>query len=216
MKIKSLLELQDRLDKSLSHRKMELTALHLLINRLENTIEIDTILRASILVMYSHWEGFLKQSSVIYINFVYHQLARGRDFNSNFIALALKKEIKSAGKSKKTSEHTRLVNSFLNTLEQQIRIDCESLIDTESNLSSRVLEELFKTLGIAFDDYWRKKTQMIDYKLLSKRNLIAHGGLDRIELDEYKDIYNFVIESLNKFKTTIEFCATNEAYKNAV
>ena len=105
----SVEQLFAKLDRKHSIRRKELTALDLSIKRADPKTMICTLLRASVPIIYSHWEGFVKESADLYVQHVYSQNKTGSELNTNFIALAVKSNILRAFESKKPSIHEDIV-----------------------------------------------------------------------------------------------------------
>ena len=69
MKIRSSVEANEKLDSEISWRKKEIINLK---NRLSLSSKFDaeTLAKCLILISYSHWEGFVKNASIIYLTYV--------------------------------------------------------------------------------------------------------------------------------------------------
>ncbi len=91
MKIRTVEELQERIDEDFAWRRKELTYL-------ENNIKsskphnIKTDLRAGIVLLYAHWEGFIKSAAENYLTFVASKKLNYDELSHCFVALALLKE----------------------------------------------------------------------------------------------------------------------------
>lgn len=212
MKIRSKTELQDFLDADLSKRKKELTNYKFLV-REARTHQKGALLRAGIPLVYAHWEGFVKYASLAYLDYVARKSPVLKTLKNNFMVLAIREKILSAANSKKTIAHEELLNYLFDNMDKNVTFDPSSVIDTESNLSSSVLKNIMHAVGLAFDDIWEKKIQQIDSKLLKHRNEIAHGELVEITQDLYEELHDFVIVSLEQYKTLIENAAYTSSYQ---
>ncbi|MZP30877.1 hypothetical protein GTO91_14250 [Heliobacterium undosum] len=216
MKIRSQTELQDFLDQSLSKRKRELTTLRFILLQCKRTHERDTLLRATLPMLYAHWEGFIKESSIAYLDYVLRQGIPLGNLTRNFIALTLRGKIVSAGLSKKNQVHKELIDLILDHAKHVASYNPNEVIDTQSNLSSNVLRDIMHTVGINFDNMWQKKVPLIDHQLLKSRNEIAHGELVPVDVTLYEQLHKFVIESLEQYKTALENAVALEAYKHSI
>ena len=98
----SVEQLVEKLDRKHSIRRKELTALDLSIKSADSETTTCTLLRASVPIIYSHWEGFVKESADLYVQHVYSQNKTGSELNTNFAALAVKNRILRAFESKKS------------------------------------------------------------------------------------------------------------------
>lgn len=213
MKIRSQTELQDYLDRTLALRKRELTTLRFIIMQTNREHEKVALLRSSLPMLYAHWEGFIKDSSIAYLEYISRQRLALNTLKPNFVAVTLKEKLMTAGISKKTRIHKEFVDYFLDNFETNVAFNPVSVIDTESNLSSEVLKEIMFTVGLDFDDNWHKKTQLIDHQLLKSRNEIAHGEPVTIDLALFEQLHKFVLDSLEEYKTLIENSVALSSYK---
>ena len=84
-KIRSINELQDALDKDMAWRIKELANIKSILSKSAKFEE--TIVRTGILILYSHWEGFVKNASIAYINFVSSKKLKAQDLTKNFITI---------------------------------------------------------------------------------------------------------------------------------
>jgi type II secretory pathway predicted ATPase ExeA len=212
MKIRSSTELQDFLDADLKKRKRELTSYKFLITD-ARIHEKGPLLRAAIPLVYAHWEGFIKYSSIAYLDYVARKNPVLKTLKNNFMVLAIREKMLSALNSKKTTVHEELLNYIFDNMDKNVTFDPYSVIDTESNLSSIVLKNIMHAVGLDFDDFWEKKVHQIDNKLLKHRNEIAHGELVEITQDLYEELHDFVIVSLEQYKTLIENAAYTSSYQ---
>lgn len=106
------------------------------------------------MLLYAHWEGFIKHTAELYIWFFSQQRGSVADYKSNFIALAFQSRIREAGQSTKMRQHRELVDCFLEGKDISMSgISPENEIRA-SNLSSEVLQEILETIGIEDDNYW--------------------------------------------------------------
>ena len=86
----SVEQLVEKLDRKHSIRRKELTALDLSIKSADTETTICTLLRASVPIIYSHWEGFVKESADLYVQHVYSQNKTGSEINTNFLLWLLR------------------------------------------------------------------------------------------------------------------------------
>ncbi|MBM7866178.1 hypothetical protein GTO89_05505 [Heliobacterium gestii] len=193
-----------------------MTTLRFILLQCKRNHEKETLLRATLPMLYAHWEGFIKESSLAYLDYVLRQRATLENLKHNFIALTLRGKIISAGLSKKNQVHTELIDLILNHSEQVVSYDPNEVIDTQSNLSSNVLRDIMHTVGIDFDSAWKKKAPLIDHQLLKSRNEIAHGELVSVDITLFEQLHRFVLESLEQYKTEIENAAALEKYRSTV
>jgi hypothetical protein len=173
--------------------------------------EKKALMRASTTIIYAHWEGFIKNSSMAYLDYISRLSINLSELTNNFIALALKERITITGRSKRTSPHLDLINDLLINLNQS-SINTGT-IDTNSNLNAEILQDLMTSIGLDFDSYWEMKSPFIDRELVDSRNSIAHGELTEISEEVFNNLYDFVIEAMERFKTSLENAAALKKYK---
>lgn len=212
MKIRSATELQDLLDNSLARRKRELTTLRFQIINCRRNHEQDVLLRTALPMLYAHWEGFIKYTATAYLQYVSRQRIPLRNLRRNFIALACRNEIFTSSQAKKVSLHQQMLEHIFNNLDNALPLYFPESIDTDSNLTSSVLKEIFCTIGIDFDHSWETKIPLIDHQLLKNRNEIAHGELTPVDIETYEQLHSFVILSLIEFKKAIENAVALKIY----
>ena len=101
-KIRTIQDLQDALDKELSWRIFELSHLRKAL-ALPGQKEQASLIRASVAMLYAHWEGFIKQSASYYLDYVNRKGLCANNASDPFIYLWLKKVIGEMAESKSPS-----------------------------------------------------------------------------------------------------------------
>ena len=211
MRIRSLTQLTQYLEEELAWRKRELTTLRFMLGS-PRRHERNFLLRASLCVLYAHWEGFIRAAATGYLSYVATRGLRLRDLKPSFVALGLRSEISQAGQSNRPTIHTALTTRLMLGLSERASIDWESSVETHSNLGSKNFIEILCLLGLDDEEYLLKQ-QLLDQKLLQKRNLIAHGRQTEIELDDYFGLHDEIVQLVEKFRTDVENAAALENYR---
>ena len=212
MKIRNASELSEMLDKASAWRKKEIATLRILIKTQKKPYEREMLRRIAIPILYGHWEGFAKQAATSYLDLVIRQRRPYRELKSNFMAIAIRGKIREAEPSRRISPHITLVDTILDKLDTKINFNSRQIIDTESNLSSGVLKNIFSTIGIPYDSILEGKELLIDGSLLKNRNGIAHGEYIQIDFDTYNQLHQLVVELIDHMKNVIESQARTQAY----
>ena len=163
------------------------------------------------MLIYAHWEGYIKQSSINYLNFINSINILLNKFTTNFIAGAIRNNVIDSGKTKKVPKHIELVESYIKKMSEPIKIPYKSLINTESNLSSKVLLEILITLNLDPAPY-ELKFKLIDNHLLNQRNKVAHGQYLDIDIDIFIKTANETINLLQTFQEQIIDAAKAKRY----
>ena len=212
MNLRSLEELQDVLDRDLSWRKQELTQIKELIDK---ELYTTTLLRAGHAILCAHFEGFVKNASNYYVEFVSAKKFKFKELGNNFLAIKIKNVFKQCNQSEKISVYRNLIDQIENENEMNFNFQYNPnnpIIHTESNPSSEILEEILKSIGIQSDIFENHKTY-IDYRLLSTRHKIVHGEREKLDRKTFIDTYSIIWDLLEKFKLLIIESAEKKDYK---
>ncbi len=202
MKIKSKEELIDIIATDLGWRKKELTTLY---NNVltSNSKNISTALRCGSVMLYAHWEGFIKNSAENYLTYVKFRSLNLNQVNSNILALSLKQKITEFSETRKATKHVEFLEFMQNNLNEKACFSETDSIKTNSNLNSSILKEIFATIGLEITEY-ELKSNLIDKQLLKNRNDIAHGNQPPINKEEYEILHVEIVSMLDNIYT--DFC----------
>jgi hypothetical protein len=203
MNVNTKLKLQDKLDEQLAMRNRELIQLSLLFQTTEQRHEKDIVNRLIIPHTYSHYEGFIKYSSILFLKYTIATYNSENELPDNIYAVSLKESIKKYAKSNYSSEHIKLIN-MIREKPLKIRFNPTAIIDTHENLKSEFLQEIMFICGINYDEYWQEKSFFIDNILLKNRNLISHGELNIIDDETVSECLLNVIDILRNYKQRLE------------
>ena len=211
MSIRTLEHLSDYLSEDLAWRKKELSSLNTMIewNKLNSSKT-----KGSVNLMYAHWEGFSKNASMAYIEFVSNRQLPFKELKRNFLAIYVKKRFHEASSSKKIHAFNEIVDFFLDDLNSKSNLPKSGVINTRSNLSSEVLREMIKVLGLDYTPFLTKEN-LIDIKLLKRRNSIAHGEYLDLDEEEYEQLFRNIILLMDEFRNQVDNSAYLETYKVA-
>lgn len=169
--------------------------------------------RASVVLAYSHWEGFIKEVCSFYLEFVSRKKLKIKELATCFVALSCMKALKEASLTRSPTPYHQLVDFFRENEDDVSRIPYKDVIDTESNLSSDVLFKLSSALGIQLDDAFVLKKQFIDRNLLRTRHEIAHGEKTEVTPVFAQEICEQVDALMQAFKTSVENTALQQLYR---
>lgn len=210
MGIKSVYQLQKKLDNNWAWRKKEIINL-ISLTKFSQNITQNTNIRSGIVLVYAHWEGYIKQSSENYLQFITSQNIQMKKFIPNFIAGAMRNAIVNYGKTKKVSMHTKLIKQLTKKMDEPIKIPYKSLITSQSNLSSKVLFEILLTLDLDPSPY-ELKSKLIDNHLVNQRNKVSHGQYLDIDLEIFLNTTKDIIILLETFRDQLIESAQSEKY----
>ncbi|WP_186013825.1 MAE_28990/MAE_18760 family HEPN-like nuclease [Burkholderia gladioli] len=213
--IRTLDDLLDRIAEELVWRRRELTDIRALVQESTGKLRERVLIRAGVALLYAHWEGFVKAAASYYLEYVAsHRIPYGR-LTPNFVALSLRSKFHELGASQKISSANALADFFCTSLEMQSRVPYKNIVDTKSNLSSKVLQDILATLGLDSTQF-ETRIQFIDASLVSPRNHIAHGESLSLNLNEYLELHDSVITLIETFRNEVENSSTLRRFERAV
>jgi hypothetical protein len=210
MKIRTSENLSETLVNDLRWRRKEISALKSLIYKSISTEQQKVLLRSAIVILYAHWEGFVKLAANSYLEFVALQNIPYNQLSNNFIALAMKDKLDQAKESNKATIYNDVAFFFLTQLGKRSNIKYENRIFT-SNLSSSVLKEIMSMLGLDYS-FYESQENFLDEKLLARRNKIAHGNYIDLDREDYDELHRQVIAMMENFRTEVENSAILQKY----
>lgn len=194
-------------------RKREISDLILIAEQAENPV----IYKSFLLLLYAHWEGYIKKSCKTYLYYLSKSDFKFCDLTDNFKALLVKEMGKAldASKYSLTIENELSLISKLDSLtklkvSKKLKINLnnekdKSYINTQDNLSTNVLKNILRLVGLEYKEQYDLKKSLIDLKFLGNRNSIGHGNLEIDEEDfeleiatmkKLRDIVVLILESL--------------------
>lgn len=212
MTIRTFDELSDSLSSELAWRKKELSDLKFFIEQnATSRLRKQVLSRSGVTLLYAHWEGFVKLCGSHYLEYIAMQRHKNNELKENLLTLSMRNYVNFSDNSKKSSEYGKITEFFMNNMDSRSSIPFKKAINTESNLSSKVFKEIIWCLGIDYSIY-ETKEKFIDSRLLGRRNHIAHGQEMDINIYEYNEMRETLIEMMTNFKTQLENCAVSKAY----
>jgi len=210
MKLRTKENFIDLIDKEIAWRKKELS--YLKGNVKENSANFRTHLRCAIVLLYAHWEGFIKNSCELYLTYIKSQKLMYNELGENIIALSLKFNLSKFEQTNKSTIHCQIVDFLLNQLNQRASVPDNDIIRTGSNLNSEILREILTTVGLDYKEY-ELKNNLLDSILLKNRNSIAHGEyVDLSELD-YVELHKEILSIMEDIKNRLSNSIVLETFK---
>ena len=211
MKIRSLGEFEDAVNRETAWRKRELTTILFHVQESRDSRR-PTALRAGVALLYAHWEGWIKKVSEFYIAFIDGQRLQYDELNEAVFGLAIKRRIDPLVSSSAPKLHREFAFFIRNELGSRATFGSGRTIHTESNLSSTVLTRILLSLGLEFKNY-EPSSHLIDHRLLHKRNRVAHGEYLDFSIREFEALHGEVVNLLKTFTTEVLNNAALGAYR---
>jgi RiboL-PSP-HEPN len=212
-KVRSREECLNAIQLDSSWRKREIAAFKGRISYSSKEPDHAALLRSAVVMIYAHWEGFVKTASELYFEHINEVInRRSIELSTHFKGLIMWKMLRRKG------EHAYLRNPapFLEMLSEWPCAPGEliptDVLDTESNLNSKILKRLALTIGLDYS-FFETKEKLIDESLLKTRNQIAHGERITVNLAEYETIEHEIRELIDHFQQLVETCIQHEKYR---
>jgi len=220
-------EFQDFLDRDLAWRKKEISQLFMILSRSESK---NVVGKSMILLLYAHWEGFIKKSSKCYLKYVSDKNINLQALTSNFEAIMLKRFARDCidSDSKNLSREFALMDKQRKSANRPFKISLDvnnefdtDFIDTQYNLSSKVLESIIQIIGMEYNEAIKTREQYVDVNLVKNRNAIGHGSslsdddtgdVSVLEVDQIANLKDFVIFMLDYFAEVLLKYVEEEYY----
>ncbi|HHF2971233.1 MAE_28990/MAE_18760 family HEPN-like nuclease [Vibrio sp. HS-50-1] len=212
MKVRSLGELEDLLDKDLAWRRKEFTTLKLMVGA-SRKHEKTILMRASVAMLYAHWEGHIKFCAQVYLLYLKHVAPSYKQMTDNFVQMSLSEKFKQGFSIKRFSSQQEVFNYLTQERDEKFDVDESVVIDTESNLKYEVVFNILGQLGLDTSIY-ELKEHFINSKLLKCRNAIAHGErLNDLELeDAHSELETELLTMIETFQNLVRNAAENKLY----
>lgn len=197
---------EDLLIEDWSWRKREISDLILIAESFENKV----VYKSFLLLLYAHWEGYIKKSCKVYLHYISKSDFKFCDLTDNFKAIL----IKEMGKVLDATKYSITIENELQFIEKihklndlkiskKLKIDLsndkdKSYINTKDNLSTDVLKNILNLIGLDYKEQYDLKKSLIDIKFVGNRNSIGHGNFVIDEVD-----FELEINTMKKLRDTI-------------
>lgn len=211
--MRTQVELEGAIAADLIWRKKELTAYRYLIHSTRGEPERNrAVLRGALALLYAHFEGFVQMAARSYLTYVAYQRLKYEELADPFIALAARQRLRQASEANAMATHIQLAQFFRAGLSERAVLPYKQGVNTESNLSSRVLREIMQGLGLPYS-HFEPKAHVIDSQLLGRRNSIAHGEDEIVAADDFEDVYQIVHAMLEEFRNVVSNAVASGSFR---
>jgi len=167
-------------------RNNELNSLKLISTNL-NDNELRLFLKGCIPLIYAHWEGFVISSLKLVFSYLNSLRLNSENYCDIYLTTAYEQTLKSLDDStayKRRKKHlVRLYTEF----SQVVKL--KNKIDTKSNLTFQVLEEICLKTNLNIDKFKEYKEELNE--LVNIRNSISHGENSYI-FETFDDIKKYI------------------------
>jgi hypothetical protein len=199
------------IEEDLDWRWSELASIKIQILKADkSSVRHKALLRALVVLLYAHYEGFCKFSWDLYLDSISKQKLKRKDCNDRFVRLSLSEkfgELRSDLSSQGIWEFctTNFPSAMDDDLELTVRLD------TKSNLWPNLLKDNSQEVGL--------ECKMADYHknllkaLVGRRNQIAHGRRELIsDLHEYEKYEKAAFETMYELGLSVVECLEKKSY----
>ncbi|MDH1629299.1 MAE_28990/MAE_18760 family HEPN-like nuclease [Pseudomonas mosselii] len=207
--MRTLDHLQDGLDAEMGWRVKEISTF--IMAAKTDGAEKKVYIRAGIALMYAHWEGFVKNSSEMYLNFVHHRGLTYRELKTCFAVFGLKGKLELLAASRKSGPNIAAFDFIVSELGERAQMKMASAINTGSNLTSAVFSNIAASLDIDLDRY-STKFNLIDESLVARRNQVAHGEHVELKAQDFNDLAQEVLQLMRDYKVDVLNAASMKGY----
>ena len=212
MKVSTIDELSNSLTTDMTWRIREITDLRA---NVRTAATKQSSIRATIPILYAHWEGHVKICAEAYVGFVSARRMRFSELQYGFSLAPLRSDFDrlSSGNMSKVDQ-ILLIRKTGETEQHTFRGNFKKLVETRSNLSHDVLCEILSVLGIDTSGF-EGEADFIDRILLERRNFIAHGATVNLDEAALEEMIDRTIGLMRSFQNCIENAALLGTYKRA-
>lgn len=210
MKIRTVEALDELINRETSWRKHELTTALKLIKSSSGHVQIANI-RAGVLLLYAHWEGWVKAVARLYIQYVNTKAISYNHLSEAFLGTALKTKMTEVDAATRPLKHNQFASFIRADLSKRAPLS-EQLIQTKGNLSSTVFVDILTRLGLDLRPEFTLRANLIDEELVERRNSIAHGNYLDLNADDYIKLRSKVMELLELFTDDVRNAASTGSY----
>ena len=216
MKIRNRVDLIQTIDDDYTWRRIEINTL-LDMLRIEggkpssrrNKHKINCLIKSIVCISYSHWEGFAKYASRVYLEYIQF-LSLDNSKLSNNLKAAFTAFLRN---NIPLIERVETFRQLFTNVQFKHHIPVNELTNTHDNLNYEFLVELACNIDFDYSEFVTKK-KFIDGSLLNYRNKFAHGEANyEVDIDKAKDIASNTLSLISIFKDEIENMISLEKYK---
>lgn len=204
---------------ALSNRKKEITDFYMYIQGCQSSGIAEILNKSFILLLYAHWEGFIKEYTIKYFSFIISQKLVLSKLTENFLLIYLKSLLKTYKVDKNIFQEKKILDLVSKGSKFKIKIDeyfKEYTVGSENNLKFKNYKNICTILNYDFIDETNIFETNLE-KLVHNRNSIAHTGLKAKE-NTYSDILdieimkNLIIGEMENFHSFMEKNVVNREY----
>lgn len=204
-------DLSENFDADLNWRRKELSDLKAAV-KTADPYSKPALLRAIVAMSYAHWEGYVRTCANRYFEHLTLRKKPFTDFERQIYVNSVLGRLDALHRSRVSlKERCQLVNDILDGGGGRFSYVNPDLVDTRSNLNTDVIRDICLICGVESNDFELNRT-FLDLLLLKRRNSIAHGQPEQIQLKDIDDFVAKVLSLMALFRNLLENKVYTKSY----
>lgn len=196
-------DLSDLFDDDLIWRRKELSDIKASVWAADVAAK-PALLRAIITMSYAHWEGYVRVCANRYFEYLTIRRKRYAELERQIYVNTFLTRLDALHQSRANLQmRSKIVNDILDGTNGTFNYVNPALIDTKSNLSTDVIQEICLICSVD-PSHFETKRFFIDHLMLKRRNAIAHGQQEFIQEGEVDDLVADTLGLMHHFRTLLE------------
>ncbi len=212
-KLRTKTQVMDRIDGAFALRLSELEYLKTIVFKASGAAQ-SSAARAAYPMVYAHWEGFIRDTTGAYLEYVTNVVGIKRIKNARVLPSLLAGWAWQAGvKDEKPTLYTFLecTISTVFDLESIHSMELAPIPRAQGIIDSGRFRQLCRLVDL---DYSRFATRerFIDEVLAGRRHLIVHGALDPVSVSDFDTVRNEGLALMRQYKDEIANLIATDGY----
>lgn len=193
-------------------RIREISDLRTAIERADSILQ-KVLLRGLVTICYAHWEGYVRFAASKYMEHIALRKFYLRELHRQFTRNLFLPQLSALEGSRNSfAERCRIVDSILDSSDQQFRRLNSDLINTQSNLNFKIFSAICLVCGLPISDF-EDYEDFIDIMLLKRRNAIAHGDDTFVAKEDLLPVTEKTIQLMRNFGDLLDNHVTLRKYR---
>jgi hypothetical protein len=211
-KLRTVEEFSTAIAADFTWRIREISDLKSIVRR-SDAVFVDTILRASVPLLYAHWEGHVSAVAKAYLQYIARRKLDYASLKMNFRLNEFFSDLDRLSRSQMSyTEKLAILDKIVCSGSVRMRRVDDQVVSTRSNLNSAILIDICNYLSLDRQQF-QSDFDFIDKILLHRRNSIAHGERTAITVGAFEELAERVIALMRRFNNLVENDVVEERYK---
>jgi len=196
-------DLSSIFDEDLIWRRKELSDIKSAIKAVDKYSK-PPLLRALVAMSYAHWEGYIRTCANKYFEHLTLRKKPYIELERQFYVNSFLRRLDALHRSRVSlKERCKLINDILDGESDRFSYLNPDLIDTRSNLNTDVIKDICVICGVD-SNHFEDNRFFLDVMLLKRRNAIAHGEQEPIQVNEIDDFVRRILALMGHFRNILE------------